>query len=295
MNNSKFRGVGTAMITPFQDNGAVDFDALKGLIQYQLNNGTDYLVIMGTTSEYVTLTKQECREVIDFVIEQNANCLPIVLGIGGNCTQSVIEEIKSTDLTGIDAILSVTPYYNKPSQEGLYQHYKAVSEASPLPIIMYNVPGRTGVNMTASTTLRLQAEFANLIAIKEASGIISQIDYILKDKREDFMVISGEDNLSYIMTLMGCSGVISVSSNAFPKQMSEMTHAALDMDVIKAREIQKSLLEVTDLLFAEGNPVGVKAALCHKGIIRNNLRLPLVTSTECLSNKISEQIKIWNL
>ena len=295
MNNSKFRGVGTAMITPFQDNGAVDFDALKGLIQYQLNNGTDYLVIMGTTSEYVTLTKQECREVIDFVIEQNANCLPIVLGIGGNCTQNVIEEIKSTDLTGIDAILSVTPYYNKPSQEGLYQHYKAVSEASPLPIIMYNVPGRTGVNMTASTTLRLQAEFANLIAIKEASGIISQIDYILKDKREDFMVISGEDNLSYIMTLMGCSGVISVSSNAFPKQMSEMTHAALDMDVIKAREIQKSLLEVTDLLFAEGNPVGVKAALCHKGIIRNNLRLPLVTSTECLSNKISEQIKIWNL
>ena len=295
MNNSKFRGVGTAMITPFQDNGAVDFDALKGLIQYQLNNGTDYLVIMGTTSEYVTLTKQECREVIDFVIEQNASCLPIVLGIGGNCTQSVIEEIKSTDLTGIDAILSVTPYYNKPSQEGLYQHYKAVSEASPLPIIMYNVPGRTGVNMTASTTLRLQAEFANLIAIKEASGIINQIDYILKDKREDFMVISGEDNLSYIMTLMGCSGVISVSSNAFPKQMSEMTHAALDMDVIKAREIQKSLLEVTDLLFAEGNPVGVKAALCHKGIIRNNLRLPLVASTECLDNKISEQIKIWNL
>ena len=283
------------MITPFKDNGEVDYDALKSLIQYQLNNGTDYFVVMGTTSEYVTLDKQEQRKVLDFFIEQNANCLPIVLGIGGNCTKSVTDEIKSTDLTGIDAILSVTPYYNKPSQEGIYQHYKAVSEASPLPIIMYNVPGRTGVNMTSCTTLRLQAEFANLIAIKEASGNISQVDYILRDKRDDFMVISGEDNLSYIMALMGCSGVISVSSNAFPKQMSEMINAALDMDVEKAREIQKSLLEITDLLFAEGNPVGVKAALCHKGIVKNNLRLPLVTSTQCLYDKISEQIKKYDL
>lgn len=295
MNDNKFIGVGTAMVTPFNDCGEIDYVSLKKLIEYQINNGTDYFVIMGTTSEYVTLSNIERREVLDFFIQHNAGCIPIVLGIGGNCTQSVIDELRATDLDGVDAILSVTPYYNKPSQEGIYQHYKAISENSPLPIIMYNVPGRTGVNMTAETTIRLQSDFSNIIAIKEASGNINQIDYILKDKRNDFMVISGEDNLAYIMSLMGCSGVISVSSNSFPKQMNELIHSALEGDIEQARKGQKKLLRVTDLLFAEGNPVGVKAALSIKGLISNNLRLPLVKSSDLLYNCINEEIVTYDL
>lgn len=295
MNSEKFIGVGTAMITPFDNNGKVDFDSLGKLIRYQLNNGTDYFVIMGTTSEYVTLTKIEQSEVLEFFIRENSGCLPIVLGIGGNCTEEVVLELKTANLDGVDAVLSVVPYYNKPSQEGIYQHYKAISENSPLPVILYNVPGRTGVNMTAETTLRLQKEFSNLIAIKEASGNINQIDYILRDKRNDFLVLSGEDNLAFISTVMGGSGVISVSSNAFPKQMSNLIHSALAYDITKSKEIQKSLLEITDLLFTEGNPVGIKAALTIKGLVKNNLRLPLVKSSDMLYTKIEDNMRKWNL
>lgn len=295
MVNEKLTGVGTAMITPFKDNGEVDYDALKGLIEFQIANKTNYFVVMGTTSEYITLDKEERQKVLLFFIKQNNSRLPIVLGIGGSCTNEVIEELKSTNLSGIDAILSVTPYYNKPTQEGLYQHYKAVAANSPLPIILYNVPGRTGVNMCAETTLRIQKEFKNVVAIKEASGIIGQIDYILRDKRDDFMVISGEDNLAYIMTIMGGSGVISVSSNAFPKEMSELIQSALDGDVEKCRKGQKSLLEITDLIFAEGNPAGVKAALTVKGMICNSLRLPLVKSSDCLYERIKENMTKFDL
>ncbi len=295
MLKNKFYGVGTALVTPFKSNKEVDFDALRRLVEYQIINGINYLVALGTTSEYVTLNEEERKEVTRTIIDQNNGRLPIVLGIGGNCTEEVVNALRNTDLRGIDAILSVVPYYNKPSQEGIYRHYVQVAKNSPLPVILYNVPGRTGVNMQAKTTLKLQNEFKNIIAVKEASGNINQIDYILRDKREDFMVISGEDNLTFPMAAMGCSGVISVSSNAFPKRMSDLTQAALKGDMREARKFQNSLLEATDLLFAEGNPVGVKAALEIKGIIVNELRLPLVKSSDELYAKIKTNIQTWNL
>lgn len=291
----KFYGVGVALVTPFTETGAVDYPALKRLVEFQIENSTDYLVMLGTTSEYVTLSPEEQKEVCRVIKEVNNNRLALVMGIGTNCTSEAIELLKSMDLEGVDAILSVVPYYNKPSQEGIYQHYATIAKASPLPIILYNVPGRTVVNMSASTTLRLQKEFSNIIAIKEASGNINQIDYILRDKREDFMVISGEDNFTLPMISMGGVGVISVSANCFPKRVSQMVHSALNGDFQRARELQKTLLEATDLLFAEGNPTGAKAALEIKGMITNRLRLPLISSTDSLKEALKREIKKYDL
>lgn len=271
--------MGVALITPFKSDESIDFDALARLIEYQVKSGTDYLVVCGTTAETPTLTEQEKEEVTRFVIQCVAGRLPIVLGVGGNNTKAVVEKLQALDTTGIDAILSVTPYYNKPSQEGLYQHYAAIAKASPLPVVLYNVPGRTGVNMLASTTLRLASEFETICAIKEASGNFSQIDDIIKNKPEDFMVISGDDGITFPLITLGAVGVISVIGNAFPREFSRMVRLALQGDYGSARQIHHRFTELIELLFVEGNPAGVKSMLAVMGYIENKLRLPLVPNT----------------
>lgn len=286
--NHRFAGTGVALVTPFDDRNNVDFASLEKLIQYVTQNGVNYLVVLGTTAETPTLSSSEKQQVVDFVVKQNAGKLPVVLGIGGNNTAEVVNAIKNTNLKGIDAILSVTPYYNKPSQKGLYCHYKAIAEVSTLPIILYNVPGRTGVNMTADTTLKLAHEFKNIIAIKEASGNMSQIAYILRDRPKDFLVISGDDGLTMPQLAMGINGVISVAANSYPTKMSQMVTAALKGNYAEAAKLHLELIEAIDLLFAEGNPVGVKAALSLKNIISNNLRLPLVSASENLIEKLKK-------
>jgi 4-hydroxy-tetrahydrodipicolinate synthase len=279
MINNKLTGMGVALITPFKSDESIDFDALARLIEYQVKSGTDYLVVCGTTAETPTLTEQEKEEVTRFVIQCVAGRLPIVLGVGGNNTKAVVEKLQALDTTGIDAILSVTPYYNKPSQEGLYQHYAAIAKASPLPVVLYNVPGRTGVNMLASTTLRLASEFETICAIKEASGNFSQIDDIIKNKPEDFMVISGDDGITFPLITLGAVGVISVIGNAFPREFSRMVRLALQGDYGSARQIHHRFTELIELLFVEGNPAGVKSMLAVMGYIENKLRLPLVPNT----------------
>lgn len=279
MINNRFTGMGVALITPFKTDESVDYDALARVVEHLIKNGTDYLVVCGTTAETPTLTEKEKDEVTQFVINCNAGRLPIVLGMGGNNTKAIVEKISTYDLNGVDAILSVTPYYNKPSQEGLYQHYAAISKASPLPIILYNVPGRTGVNMLASTTLRLANDFDNICAIKEASGIFSQIDDIIKNKPEDFMVISGDDGITFPLITLGAVGVISVIGNAFPREFSRMVRLALEGDYQNARTIHHRFTELIELLFVEGNPAGVKSMLALMGLIENKLRLPLVPNT----------------
>ena len=271
--------MGVALITPFKTDETIDFDALSRVVEHLIKNGTDYLVVCGTTAETPTLTDAEKDEVTRFVVNCNAGRLPIVLGMGGNNTKALVEKLSNYDLSGIDAILSVTPYYNKPSQEGLYQHYAAIANASPLPIILYNVPGRTGINMLASTTLRLANDFNNIIAIKEASGIFSQIDDIIKNKPEDFMVISGDDGTTFPLITLGAVGVISVIGNAFPREFSRMVRLALEGDYKNARTIHHRFTELIELLFVEGNPAGVKSMLALMGLIENKLRLPLVPNT----------------
>lgn len=270
------RGMGVALITPFRDDYSVDYDALARLIEYQIKSAVDYLVVLGTTAETATLTQSEKDAVRSFVVERVAGRVPLVIGIGGNNTAAVISEINSVDLKPFSAILSVTPYYNKPSQEGLYQHYAAIAKASPLPIILYNVPGRTGVNMSAETTLRLAAEFPKIIAIKEASGNINQMDAIIKRKRPDFMVISGDDAIAFPLITLGAVGVISVIGNAFPREFSRMVRLALQGDYAGALDIHHRFTELFSLLFVDGNPAGVKSLLHDMGYIRNVLRLPLV-------------------
>ena len=271
--------MGVALITPFKSDESIDFDALARLVEYQIKNGTDYLVVLGTTAETPTLTEKEKEDVTRFVIQCAAKRIPIVLGVGGNNTKAVVETLKTTDLSGIDAILSVTPYYNKPSQEGIYQHYAAIAKASPLPIVLYNVPGRTGVNMLAETTLRLAKEFNNICAIKEASGNFSQIDDIIKNKPADFMVISGDDGITFPLITLGAVGVISVIGNAFPSEFSRMVRLGLQGDYKSARLIHHHFNELIQLLFVEGNPAGVKSMLAVMGFIDNTLRLPLVPNT----------------
>jgi len=233
MINSKLKGMGVALVTPFKDDETIDFDSLTRIVEYQIKSGTDYLVVCGTTAETPTLTEAEKEEIKNFVVEINNGRLPIVYGIGGNNTREIVEKVQQTDLTGIDAILSVTPYYNKPSQEGLYQHYAAIAAVATRPIILYNVPGRTGVNMTAETTLRLANDFSNICAVKEASGNFSQIDDIIKNKPADFMVISGDDGITFPLITLGAVGVISVIGNAFPKEFSRMVRLALQGDYSK--------------------------------------------------------------
>ncbi len=279
MMNSKLVGMGVALITPFNEDETIDFDALAKVVEHQIKNGTDYLVICGTTAETPTLSNKEKEDIKQFVVERAAGRIPLVYGIGGNNTKEVVNAVANDDLTGYDAILSVTPYYNKPSQEGLYQHYSAIAKASQLPVILYNVPGRTGINMTAQTTLRLAHEFPNICAVKEASGNFTQIDDIIKNKPEDFLVISGDDGITFPLMTLGAVGVISVIGNAFPKEFSRMVRLALQGDYDNARLIHHKFTELFDLLFVEGNPAGVKSMLAVMGMIENKLRLPLVPNT----------------
>ncbi len=268
--------MGVALITPFKEDGSVDYDALIRLVDYQVQNGTDFLCVLGTTAETPTLTAEEKKKIRELVVERVNGRIPILLGIGSNCTQGVVDSLKNDDFTGIDAVLVVVPYYNKPSQEGIYQHYKAVANATKLPIVLYNVPGRTGVNMTAETTLRIARDFKNVIAIKEASGNITQMDDIIKNKPENFDVISGDDGITFPLITLGAVGVISVIGNAFPREFSRMTRLALQGDYASALNIHHKFTELFKLLFVDGNPAGVKAMLNMMGMIENRLRLPLV-------------------
>ncbi|MBD5415194.1 MAG: 4-hydroxy-tetrahydrodipicolinate synthase [Bacteroides sp.] len=277
MAHVNLKGMGVALITPFKADKSIDFSALARLIEYQIKNGIDFLVVLGTTAETPALTPDEKRRVREFVAERVAGRVPLVLGLGGNNTAGLCDEIRSTDLSAYQAILSVVPYYNKPSQEGIYQHYAAIAQASPLPIILYNVPGRTGVNMTAETTLRLARDFSDkIIAIKEASGNFTQIDDIIKRKPADFMVISGDDGITFPLITLGAVGVISVIGNAFPKEFSRMVRLALEGDFANALLIHHKFTELFSLLFVDGNPAGVKCLLHAMGHIENELRLPLV-------------------
>ena len=276
MIQTRLKGMGVALVTPFKEDGNVDYEALLRLVDYQLQNGTDFLCVLGTTAETPTLSKEEKEKVKRTVIDRVGGRIPILLGVGSNSTQAVVETLKNDDMTGVDALLVVVPYYNKPSQEGIYQHYKAVAEATELPIVLYNVPGRTGVNMTAETTLRLARDFKNVVAIKEASGNIAQMDDIIKNKPENFDVISGDDGITFPLITLGAVGVISVIGNAFPKEFSRMTRLALQGDYANALKIHHSFTELFSLLFVDGNPAGVKAMLNAMGMIENRLRLPLV-------------------
>ncbi len=295
MVQTKFTGLGIALLTPFNEDDSVDYAALGRLLDYQLQNGVDYLVVLGTTAETPTLSESEKKSIIQFVQNKVKGSVPIVLGLGGNCTKSVVEKLKTEDFTGIDAILSVVPYYNKPSQEGMYQHYKAISEASPVPIIMYNVPGRTGVNMQVDTTIRLAREFDNIIAIKEASGNMDQINDIIKRKPKDFMVISGDDGITYPLITMGAQGVISVIGNAFPKEFGRMVRLSLQGDYESARMIHQKFTDLFDLLFVDGNPAGAKCMLSLMGYINNKLRLPLVPTRMVTYDKIREVLNGLNI
>lgn len=286
MKKFDIQGTGVALVTPFHKQGNVDFTSYEKLIEHVINGGVDYLVCMGTTSEYPTLNNQEILACLEFAIEVNANRVPIVLGMGGNDTRTLVNHIKKTDFSNVSAILSVTPYYNKPSQKGLYAHYKAVAEASSVPVILYNVPGRTGVNITAETCLQLANDFPNIIGIKEASGNIMQCMDILANKPQNFTVVSGEDALVMPLMSLGMQGVISVTANAFPQQMSEMVNLCLKSNYKKAKIIHEELLPFSKAIFEEGNPVGIKAALEILGICQNNLRLPLVKSSKSLYSKI---------
>ena len=276
MERINLKGLGVALITPFKEDDSIDYAALGKLIEHLIQNSIDYLVVLGTTAETPTLSTEEKKEVVTFVKQRVNGRIPIVLGVGGNCTNSVVSQLKTDDFEGIDAILSVVPYYNKPSQEGIYQHYKAIAEATELPLILYNVPGRTGVNMTAETTLRLAREFSNVVAIKEASGNIVQMDDIIKNKPADFMVISGDDGITFPLITLGAVGVISVIGNAFPKEFGRMVRLALNGDYDSALRIHHEFTELFSLLFVDGNPAGVKAMLNAMGYIDNKLRLPLV-------------------
>ena len=268
--------MGVALITPFKEDGSVDYESLLRLVEYQVQNGIDFLCVLGTTAETPTLTAEEKRKIKSLVIERVNGRVPILLGVGSNCTQTVIDTIKNDDMTGVDALLIAVPYYNKPSQEGIYQHYKAIAQSTKLPIVLYNVPGRTGVNMTAATTLRLAHDFDNIVAIKEASGDISQMDEIIKKKPENFDVISGDDGITFPLITLGAVGVISVIGNAFPREFSRMTRLALAGDYSSALTIHHQFTELFKLLFVDGNPAGVKAMLSMMGMIENKLRLPLV-------------------
>lgn len=272
----RLSGMGVALITPFNEDGSVDYDALIRLVEYQVQNGIDFLCVLGTTAETPTLTADEKKKIKQVVIERVNGRVPILLGIGSNCTQTVVDTLKNDDFTGVDAVLVSVPYYNKPSQEGIYQHYKAIAEATQLPIVLYNVPGRTGVNMTATTTLRLARDFQNIVAIKEASGDITQMDDIIKNKPENFDVISGDDGITFPLITLGAVGVISVIGNAFPREFSRMTRLALAGDYANALTIHHKFTELFKLLFVDGNPAGVKAMLNMMGMIKNRLRLPLV-------------------
>jgi 4-hydroxy-tetrahydrodipicolinate synthase len=280
-------GTGVALITPFTSKNTIDFDAIDRLVNFQINNGIDYLVVLGTTAETATLSKQEQQQIKNKIIEVNKGRLPLVIGIGGNNTQSIIEQLQTDNLSGFCAVLSVSPYYNKPSQEGIYQHFKAVSEASPLPIILYNVPPRTGSNMEPETVLKLATDCKNIIGIKEAAGNLEQAFELIRNKPENFMIISGEDKLALPITLAGGSGVISVIGQGLPKEFSQIINLGLSGDSKKAFEMFYKLIESIDLIFEEGNPTGIKSLLEILNICTRFVRLPLVNATDGLQQKIN--------
>ena len=288
MSETKFTGTGVAIITPFKSDYSVDFPALERVTEHVIKGKVNYIVVLGTTGESVTLNKSEKIEVINTVIKASAKRVPIVVGIGGNNTMDVVEGIKTVDLKNVDGILSVVPYYNKPNQTGLYEHYKAVAQASSIPVILYNVPGRTGINMNADTTVRLAQDFKNLVAVKEASGNMQQIMEILRDKPEGFSVISGDDALTLPMIALGATGVISVVANALPHDFSTLVREALEGNYQLAKKIHFSLLEIIGGLFTEGNPAGVKALMNQAKLIENVVRLPLTPVSEKHYKKLQE-------
>lgn len=286
-----FKGLGVALITPFTKNGEVDYSSLKRLVEYQIQNGADFLCILATTSEAPCLSKEEMQKIKDLIVEINSKRIPLLMGCGGNNTKAMIEELQTLDLTGIDGVLSVCPYYNKPSQEGLYRHFMAISEASPLPVVLYNVPGRTGVNLKPETTVRLANDSTNIVAIKEASGSLEQVDEIIKNKPADFDVLSGDDALTFSMVASGAAGAISVIGNALPKEFSRMIRLEFNGEYEPARKIHHSFTELYSLLFVDGNPAGVKALLHEMGFIENVLRLPLVPTRLTTLQKITNILK----
>lgn len=291
---NELHGAGVALVTPFNSDESVDFEALGQLIDLQINEGMDYLVSLGTTGEVATLTNDERKRIWDFTVKRVNGRLPLVAGIGGNNTAEIVEQIKNFDPTGFCAILSVSPYYNKPTQEGIYQHYKAVSNASPLPVILYNVPGRTGSNISAQTTLRLANDFSNIVAIKEASGNFAQFSEILRDKPTGFLLISGDDPVTLPMMSLGAAGIISVIGNALPKKVATLAKLCAEGNYAEARSIHNELLNITDLCFIEGNPAGVKYILQELGIGKDQLRLPLVPVSEKIQAAIKEELKKLN-
>jgi len=287
---SNLKGLGVALVTPFNEDLSIDFDSLTKLVEYNIANGTDFLVVLGTTAETATLSKAEQAKVIEHIVKVNNKRLPLVLGIGGNNTLAVKEQIESTDLSDFEGVLSVSPYYNKPNQEGIYQHYKMLASTGKN-IIIYNVPGRTGQNIDAATTLRLAKDFPNLFMIKEASPNISQYFDILRKKPAGFSLVSGDDEFTLPVTLAGGDGVISVIGQAYPKFFSDMIKLAKESKVKEAYAIHNQLVELIRLIFAEGNPCGVKTVLAEMGIIKNHLRLPLIKASENLQDRIKTEIK----
>jgi 4-hydroxy-tetrahydrodipicolinate synthase len=286
----KFRGTGVAIVTPFKNDSSIDFAALGRVVNHVIKGGVNYIVVMGTTGESSTLTKDEKKAIISYVVEVTDNRVPLVTGIGGNNTQEVINIVRHIDLTGIDGILSVAPYYNKPNQRGLFQHFKAIATCSPIPVIMYNVPGRTCSNISSETCLELANECENIVGIKEASGDIAQIMRIIRAKPDNFSVISGDDMMTIPIIAAGGSGVISVLANAFPDATSELVTNSLKSNFKSAREIQLRYLEMIELLFIDGNPAGVKAMLNLMNICQNNLRLPLVPVNRTIYSRIQKAI-----
>lgn len=287
----KFRGTGTAIVTPFHKEGSIDFKSFETLINYQIENGVNYIVFLGTTGEAVTLSPTEQNAVINFAVEIVGGRVPVVVGFGGNNTQAIIDSLQKTSFDGIDAVLSVSPYYNKPQPNGIYYHYKEVASACPVPIMVYNVPGRTGSNIDSDTCLRIAHDIENVMAVKEASKDLEQCARIIKDRPDDFLVISGSDELTLPFMALGGDGVISVIANAFPGEFSEMVRHCLDNKFEDARAIHLKLLDVIGAIYAEGSPSGVKAVLARKGLCKNVVRLPLAKVSKGLINRISQIIQ----
>jgi len=292
--SSKITGTGVAIVTPFLTNGDIDYDNLGKLLNNIINNGVDFIVGLGTTSEAVTLSVEEKLSVMEYVVKTVKGRIPIVIGIGGNNTRAVVSEIKRTDFTSISAILSVAPYYNKPNQRGIYEHFKSVAQASNIPVILYNVPGRTSSNITAETVVKLANDFENIVAVKEASGNLSQVMEIIKNKPSGFSVLSGDDALTFPMITLGAEGVISVVANAFPSEFSQMVRLARENYISEARTIHYNILEIIELLFTDGNPAGIKAALEIKGVMGNNLRLPMVPVLHDVYLHLATAVKKYN-
>ena len=291
---TKLNGTGVAIVTPFHNYGTIDFGSLERLLNFIIDGGVDFIVAMGTTSEAPTLTDDEKGAVMDIVLETVNGRIPVVLGMGGNSTQAIVSKIKKTDFTGIDAILSVAPYYNKPNQRGIYNHFKAISASSPVPIVLYNVPGRTSSNISAETTLNLARDFDNIVAIKEASGDFTQVMDILREKPDGFEVFSGDDAITFPMMTLGATGVISVVANAFPKPFSDMVRLVKSGDYEKALKIHYSLIPIIHQMFADGNPAGVKVALEALGLLKNNLRLPLVKANKSVNLAMNALVAQYN-